>query len=100
MLELSALNLDTLEPLRRRRQADQLMQESLGLLRQRLAGNLDTHCDETVVAISNLIAIEHGRGNHGLTRLHMQALQKLIQERGGLNAVQSTNPLVANIVFW
>lgn len=35
-----------------------------------------------------------------MLKMHLGGLNRMIELRGGLNAIRETNPMVANSVFW
>ncbi|KAF4624750.1 hypothetical protein G7Y89_g13423 [Cudoniella acicularis] len=56
--------------------------------------------DETISAVATLAGIEHENGNLKMLRMHINGLKRMIELRGGLDAIRQTNPMVANTVFW
>ncbi|KUJ17977.1 uncharacterized protein LY89DRAFT_717616 [Mollisia scopiformis] len=79
-----------------------LCAESIRLLRDRVeneGGDIGVR-DETISAVATLAGIEHERGNTKMLRMHLEGLKRMVNIRGGLNAIRENNPMVANSVFW
>ncbi|KAK5682692.1 hypothetical protein LTS10_005821 [Elasticomyces elasticus] len=56
--------------------------------------------DGTIVAIASLAAMEHDRGNMRALDMHLEGLKRVVELRGGLDAIRTTNSMAANVVFW
>ena len=95
------------------------MRECIRLLRERIDEQTRTQdiSDETIVSVAYLAAVEvfatdsslhetdkalpqHERGDFKSLQLHAEGLQRMIQLRGGLDAIKSTHLVAANIVSW
>ncbi|KAH7351269.1 hypothetical protein BKA65DRAFT_255223 [Rhexocercosporidium sp. MPI-PUGE-AT-0058] len=81
-----------------------LQGECIRLLRERVEVENDGFgkgvCDQTISAVVALAAFEHERDNLRMLRMHMDGLKRMVDIRGGLNAIRQTNAMVANSVFW
>lgn len=80
----------------------QLETECIRLLRDRVE-NQDLGkgvSDQTISAVATLAAIEHENGRMRMLKMHMNGLKRMVDVRGGLNAIRETSPMVANSVFW
>ncbi|KAK3675949.1 hypothetical protein LTR78_004141 [Recurvomyces mirabilis] len=44
--------------------------------------------------------MEHDRGNMRVLEAHMAGLKRVVELRGGLDAIRASNSMVANLVFW
>lgn len=51
-------------------------------------------------AIITLAAIEYGKGNTDVSTLHIDGIKRLVQLRGGIDAVKRMSPLTARMVAW
>ncbi|KAF2728013.1 hypothetical protein EJ04DRAFT_581647, partial [Polyplosphaeria fusca] len=99
-LQLSAFHLEKLRGSRTKPQSKRLMTECLRLLRERVESA--TGCgtsDETIAGVAGLASIEHERGNVRMLRLHLHGLTQILLHRGGLHALRTTSPMIANLVF-
>ncbi|ORY02260.1 hypothetical protein BCR34DRAFT_84241 [Clohesyomyces aquaticus] len=96
-LQLSAMHLENLSQSTRKLVSKRLMGECLILLRERV--ERCTVSDETLAGVTGLIGVEHQKGNVRVVQTHMRGLQRMLQLRGGLNAIRRSNGMVANIVF-
>lgn len=74
--------------------------------------------DETLAAVAGLAVIEvrlsclvpfgedtdynykHEKGSLRLSRIHVTGLKRMLEVRGGLEAIRISNPTVANVLFW
>ena len=56
--------------------------------------------DHTLVAIASLAAMEHDAGNMRALDMHLEGLKRVVELRGGLDTIRSTNAMAANVVFW
>ncbi|KAK3074390.1 hypothetical protein LTR53_003253 [Teratosphaeriaceae sp. CCFEE 6253] len=80
-------------------QSRQLLDQCLQLLNARIL-TPDGMNDGTIVAIASLAAMEHDRGNMRALGMHLDGLKRVVDLRGGLDAIRSKNPMAANLVFW
>ena len=44
--------------------------------------------------------IKYGKGDIRLARMHVEGVKKLVNLRGGINAVRQTSPLTARMISW
>ncbi|KAF2235640.1 hypothetical protein EV356DRAFT_444661 [Viridothelium virens] len=100
VLYLSAVSLEALQQEPVRADSTRLMTECIGLLRARVADPSQGMSDETIIAVANLMAIEHGKGNIRSLNMHMEGLKRMVNARGGLDALRVSSPMAANIAFW
>lgn len=56
--------------------------------------------DYTLASIAALLAMESDRGNIRGLNMHLEALKRIIEMRGGLEAIRQSNPMAANFAFW
>lgn len=87
------------------------------LLQERLDDDAQAVSDQTLVAVTQLIAVEvisspqvdvrqsidsrqNDTGNVKTVRLHSQALQNMVTLRGGLDMVSRSSPIAASLIFW
>ncbi|KAK5174277.1 uncharacterized protein LTR77_001357 [Saxophila tyrrhenica] len=78
----------------------QLMDQCLTLLNTRIQDPVAGTNDQTMVAIATLASMEHDRGNMRALDMHLEGLKRVVELRGGLDNVRTTNPMAANLVFW
>jgi hypothetical protein len=77
--------------------------ECIRLLRERVESDASGSkgvSDETISAVAALAAFEHERGNSKMLKMHIGGLKRMIDLRGGINAIRESNPMVANSAFW
>lgn len=77
-----------------------LMADSVSLVRQKVDDPASALQDETLDAIITLAAIEYGKGNLDVSALHVDGVKRLVQLRGGIDAVKRVSPLTARMVAW
>ncbi|KAF4771155.1 hypothetical protein HAV15_012494 [Penicillium sp. str.  len=56
--------------------------------------------DGTMNSVITLATIEFGKGNIMVGEMHVNGLKKLVDMRGGINAVRQTSPLTARMISW
>ncbi|KAK3115752.1 hypothetical protein LTR53_004572 [Teratosphaeriaceae sp. CCFEE 6253] len=99
VLLLSGLDRDHLQEQHDSVHSRQLLDQCLQLLNARIL-TPDGMNDGTIVAIASLAAMEHDRGNMRALGMHLDGLKRVVDLRGGLDAIRSKNPMAANLVFW
>ncbi|KAK4889150.1 hypothetical protein LTR27_012053 [Elasticomyces elasticus] len=99
VLLLSGLDRDYLREQHDSVHSRSLMDQCLSLLNARILTPEGTN-DGTIVAIASLAAMEHDRGNMRALDMHLEGLKRVVELRGGLDAVRTTNSMAANVVFW
>lgn len=77
-----------------------LMKDSVSLLRDKIQYQSLAFQDATMNAVVTLAAIEHGKGNLHVSRMHVDGVKGMIAARGGLSRVKQSNPLTARMVAW
>ncbi|KAL2855228.1 hypothetical protein BJX68DRAFT_253827 [Aspergillus pseudodeflectus] len=77
-----------------------LMADSVALLRRKVEDPSLAVQDGTMNSVITLAAIEFGKGNTQVSRMHVDGVKKLVDMRGGINAVRQTSPLTARMVSW
>ncbi|KAG0160173.1 Fungal transcriptional regulatory protein, N-terminal [Penicillium digitatum] len=77
-----------------------LMADSVALLRRKLKYMSLAVQDGTLNSVITLATIEFGKGNAKVGEMHVNGLKKLVDMRGGINAVRQTSPLTARMVSW
>ncbi|KAJ0421364.1 hypothetical protein BJY00DRAFT_111559 [Aspergillus carlsbadensis] len=77
-----------------------LMADSVALLRRKVEDPSLAVQDGTMNSVITLAAIEFGKGNTHVSQMHVDGVKKLVDMRGGINAVRQTSPLTARMVSW
>ncbi|KAF2267217.1 hypothetical protein CC78DRAFT_490705, partial [Lojkania enalia] len=77
-----------------------LMADSVSLVRQRIEDPLLASQDETLDSVVTLAAIEFGKGNLAVSKMHIDGVKSMVQMRGGIKHVKLANPLTARMVSW
>ncbi|KAJ5545009.1 transcriptional regulator family: Fungal Specific TF [Penicillium sp. DV-2018c] len=77
-----------------------LMADSVALLRRKVGSTSLAVQDGTLNSIITLATIEFGKGNAKVGEMHVEGLKKLVDMRGGINAVRQTSPLTARMISW
>ncbi|KAK2001002.1 hypothetical protein LX36DRAFT_602190, partial [Colletotrichum falcatum] len=82
------------------RSSEILMADSVALLRRKVQDASLAVQDGTMNSVITLAAIEFGKGNTRVSTMHVAGVKKLVDMRGGINAVRQTSPLTARMVSW
>ncbi|KAF9736533.1 C6 zinc finger domain-containing protein [Paraphaeosphaeria minitans] len=77
-----------------------LMADSVALLRRKVEDTSLAIQDGTMNSVITLAAIEFGKGNLRIGEMHVDGVKRLVNLRGGINAVRQTSPLTARMVSW
>ncbi|SPO00304.1 uncharacterized protein DNG_03149 [Cephalotrichum gorgonifer] len=77
-----------------------LMADSVALLRRKVEDPSLAIQDGTINSVITLAAIEFGKGNTDVSGMHVDGVKRLVNIRGGINAVRQTSPLTARMVSW
>ncbi|KAJ5597977.1 hypothetical protein N7537_008061 [Penicillium hordei] len=77
-----------------------LMADSVALLRRKVKYMSLAVQDGTMNSVITLATIEFGKGNTKVGEMHVNGLKKLVDMRGGINAVRQTSPLTARMISW
>ncbi|PMD59819.1 uncharacterized protein K444DRAFT_401091 [Hyaloscypha bicolor E] len=77
-----------------------LMKDSVSLLRHKIQDQSLAYQDATMNAVVTLAAIEHGKGNLHVSKVHIDGVKRMVAFRGGLSKVKQTSPLTARMVPW
>lgn len=77
-----------------------LMVDSVALLRRKVEDLSLAVQDGTLNSVITLATIEYGKGNIEVSHTHVEGVKRLVQLRGGINAVRQTSPLTARMVSW
>ncbi|CAG7946256.1 unnamed protein product [Penicillium nalgiovense] len=77
-----------------------LMVDSVALLRRKVEYMSLAVQDGTMNSVITLATIEFGKGNIKVGEMHVNGLKRLVDMRGGINAVRQTSPLTARMVSW
>ncbi|KAM0273230.1 hypothetical protein ACHAQH_008366 [Verticillium albo-atrum] len=80
--------------------SDILMDDSVALLRRKVEDVSLAVQDGTMNSVITLATIEFGKGNIAVSHTHVEGVKKLVELRGGINAVRQTSPLTARMVSW
>ncbi|KAG7125995.1 hypothetical protein HYQ44_001035 [Verticillium longisporum] len=76
------------------------MVDSVALLRRKVEDLSLAVQDGTLNSVITLATIEYGKGNIEVSHTHVEGVKRLVQLRGGINAVRQTSPLTARMVSW
>ncbi|GAB1318349.1 hypothetical protein MFIFM68171_08559 [Madurella fahalii] len=77
-----------------------LMADSVALLRRKVEDTSLALQDGTMNSVITLATIEFGKGNTKVAEMHVNGVKRLVDLRGGINAVRQTSPLTARMVSW
>ncbi|KAK4234394.1 hypothetical protein C8A03DRAFT_47259 [Achaetomium macrosporum] len=77
-----------------------LMADSVALLRRKVQDASLAVQDGTMNSVITLATIEFGKGNIKVAEMHVDGVKRLVELRGGINAVRQTSPLTARMVSW
>ncbi|CRJ83597.1 hypothetical protein BN1708_009082 [Verticillium longisporum] len=77
-----------------------LMADSVALLRRKVEDLSLAVQDGTMNSVITLATIEYGKSNIEVSHTHVEGVKRLVQLRGGINAVRQTSPLTARMVSW
>ncbi|KAJ5097086.1 hypothetical protein N7456_007807 [Penicillium angulare] len=77
-----------------------LMADSVALLRRKVENKSLAVQDGTMNSVITLAAIEFGKGNIDVSKVHVDGVKKLVDMRGGINSVRQTSPLTARMISW
>ncbi|KAJ5205837.1 Protein of unknown function DUF3468 [Penicillium cf. griseofulvum] len=77
-----------------------LMADSVALLRRKVEYMSLAVQDGTMNSVITLATIEFGKGNIKVGEMHVNGLKRLVNMRGGINAVRQTSPLTARMISW
>ncbi|KAK3906374.1 hypothetical protein C8A05DRAFT_29735 [Staphylotrichum tortipilum] len=77
-----------------------LMADSVALLRRKVEDSSLAVQDGTMNSVITLATIEFGKGNTAVAAMHVDGVKRLVNLRGGINAVRQTSPLTARMVSW
>ncbi|KAJ4155333.1 hypothetical protein LMH87_000587 [Akanthomyces muscarius] len=80
--------------------SEQLMSDSVVLLRRKVQDVSLAMQDSTINSVITLATIEYGKGNIETAQMHVTGARRLVDMRGGLQAVMQTSPLTARMVSW
>ncbi|PVH91334.1 hypothetical protein DM02DRAFT_678143 [Periconia macrospinosa] len=98
-LQTASLDLD-LRAQRGFTKSDVLMADSVSLVRLKIEDATLAIQDETMNAVVALAAIELGKGNVHISRIHIDGVKSMVRMRGGIHQVKTTSPLTARMVSW
>ncbi|KAF7589268.1 hypothetical protein BBP40_004526 [Aspergillus hancockii] len=77
-----------------------LMADSVALLRRKVEDMSLAVQDGTMNSVITLAAIEFGKGNIKVSKMHVNGVKRLVNLRGGINSVRQTSPLTARMISW
>jgi hypothetical protein len=80
--------------------SDILMADSVHLVRLKIDDPALAVQDETMDSVVTLAAIELGKGNADVSRVHIDGLKSMIRLRGGIRQVKVASPLTARMIAW
>ncbi|KAI7212082.1 hypothetical protein KC333_g7315 [Hortaea werneckii] len=100
VLLVSGLDQDALRKTGQSIETRQMLDRCLNLLGAQIRDPIASTTDHTLVAIASLAAVEHGRADMRALQSHLAGLKNLIKMRGGLEAIRSSSPLAANVIYW
>ena len=100
ILLLSSLDRQRLQNQPRSPHSMEVYGQCLALVGRRIQDPEQRFSDSTLASIAALLAMETERGNIRGLNMHLEALKRIIEMRGGLEAIRSSNPMAANFAFW
>ncbi|TVY73474.1 hypothetical protein LSUE1_G005236 [Lachnellula suecica] len=77
-----------------------LMRDAVSLVRRKVQDPLLAFQDATMNAVITMAAIEHGMGNTEVSRIHVNAVKRMVAFRGGISNIRESSPLTARMVPW
>ncbi|OAA62941.1 Fungal transcriptional regulatory protein [Cordyceps fumosorosea ARSEF 2679] len=80
--------------------SEQLMADSVVLLRRKVQDVALAMQDSTINSVITLATIEYGKSNIETAEMHVEGAKRLMDMRGGFQAVMQTSPLTARMVSW
>jgi hypothetical protein len=80
--------------------SETLMVDSVALVRQKIEHPILAFRDETLDAVVTLAAIEYGKGNMAISKVHIDGVKRMVGMRGGMSHVRLSSPLTARMVSW
>jgi hypothetical protein len=80
--------------------SDLLMADSVSLVRLKVDNPVLAIQDETMDSVVTLAAIELGKGNMDVSRMHIDGIRSMVRMRGGIQQVKAASPLTARMVSW
>lgn len=76
------------------------MADSVCLVRRKIDDPALAIQDETMDSVVTLAAIELGKGNTDVSRVHIEGLKSMVRMRGGIREVKTASPLTARMTAW
>lgn len=80
--------------------SETLMADCVSLVREKINDPAAALQDATIDSIVTLAAIEYGKGNIGVSAMHVDGVKRLVQLRGGIDSIKQISPLTARMVAW
>jgi hypothetical protein len=80
--------------------SDILMADSVSLVRLKVDDPALAIQDDTMDSVVTLAAIELGKGNVDVSRMHIDGIKSMVRMRGGIQQVKEASPLTARMVAW
>jgi hypothetical protein len=80
--------------------SDILMADSVSLVRLKITDPILAIQDETMSSVVTLAAIELGKGNIDVSKMHIAGIKSMVSIRGGIQKVKAVSPLTARMVSW
>ncbi|KAH8587135.1 hypothetical protein B0O99DRAFT_38236 [Bisporella sp. PMI_857] len=77
-----------------------LMRDAVSLIRGKIEDPVLAFQDSTMNAVITMAAIEHGKGNLEISTMHVDAVKRMVEIRGGISKVKETSLLTARMVPW
>ncbi|KAH9866761.1 hypothetical protein J1614_008454 [Plenodomus biglobosus] len=77
-----------------------LMTDSISLVRKQIEDPSLALRDTTINSVITLAAIEFGKGNTDIGKMHIDGIINMVHLRGGIQRVKFTSPLTARMVPW
>ncbi|KAG4431697.1 hypothetical protein IFR05_012821 [Cadophora sp. M221] len=99
-LQLSAFDLEVTQGDKGTQRSKLLLnKECISLLRKRVEDPILGVSDETIGSVLVLTIVEFERGNLRMVKMHVEGLKRMVNIRGGLDAIRATNPVLTNLIF-
>jgi hypothetical protein len=80
--------------------SDILMADSVALVRAKVEHPTLAIQDDTMDSVVTLAAIELGKGNIDVSRMHIDGIKSMVRMRGGIKQVKVASPLTARMIAW
>ncbi|KAI9376508.1 hypothetical protein BJX61DRAFT_551600 [Aspergillus egyptiacus] len=73
---------------------------ALRLMNERIQVDSEGRNDGTIYAVATMAVIEKWSKDASIERMHFRGLASMIRNRGGMQAMQTSNPFLSNVLYW